>query len=427
MDPFPRWLLAAALALAAIPASATFHLWSMDELYTNADGSVQFLELTALAGGQEFVGGHTLRVAQGSTVHTFTIPSNLPGDTSGRRMLFGTQSFAALGVVAPDFIVPDGFFLAGNATVTFAEGADTWSYGPLPTDGVRSLDRDGSTATNSPQDFAGRTGSVQPAAAPAGRDYQGLWWRSPAASEAGWGINITHQGDILFATWFTYDSDGSGMWLVMPNGAKSAPDTYGGPLYRTTGPAFSSPAFDPARVTVTQVGTATFAFGDADNGTFTYTVNGVTQAKPITREVFASPVPTCTQTGTPQATNFQDLWWHAPANSESGWGINITHQADTIFATWFTYAADGKGMWVVMANGARSAPGTYSGDLFRTTGPAFDAVPWDPARVVATQVGRGTFTFTDAANGTFAYTLDGVTQTKAITREEFATPATVCK
>ena len=26
--------------------------------------------------------------------------------------------------------------------------------------------------------------------------YAGLWWNSPAGSEAGWGISIAHQGDI---------------------------------------------------------------------------------------------------------------------------------------------------------------------------------------------------------------------------------------
>ena len=53
------------------------------------------------------------------------------------------------------------------------------------------------------------------------------------------------------------------------------------------------------------------------------------QSKPITREVFASPVPTCTvgETLAP-STNFTDLWWRSPANSESGWGINLTQQGD---------------------------------------------------------------------------------------------------
>ena len=39
-------------------------------------------------------------------------------------------------------------------------------------------------------------------------NYQGLWWNAPAASESGWGINFAHQGDVIFATWFTYDLTG---------------------------------------------------------------------------------------------------------------------------------------------------------------------------------------------------------------------------
>src|SRR4051812_12846799 len=62
--------------------------------------------------------------------------------------------------------------------------------------------------------------------------YQGLWWNAPAGSESGWGVNITHQGSTVFATWFTYAADGKGIWLVMPS-MPGAPeyvdvmDTYG--------------------------------------------------------------------------------------------------------------------------------------------------------------------------------------------------------
>ena len=41
-------------------------------------------------------------------------------------------------------------------------------------------------------------------------NYQGLMWKAPAGSEAGWGLNLAHQGDSMFATWFTYDADGRG-------------------------------------------------------------------------------------------------------------------------------------------------------------------------------------------------------------------------
>ena len=48
-----------------------------------------------------------------------------------------------------------------------------------------------------------------------------------------------------------------------------------------------------------------------------------------------------TETG----ANYQGLWWNAPAWSESGWGINFAHQGSDIFATWFTYGADGSPLW----------------------------------------------------------------------------------
>jgi len=74
--------------------------------------------------------------------------------------------------------------------------------------------------------------------------YQGLWWNSPAESEAGWGINVAHQGEVILATWFTYDTAGDGWWLVM-NANRTAPGTYSGTLLETTGPAFDSSPFDP--------------------------------------------------------------------------------------------------------------------------------------------------------------------------------------
>src|SRR5438552_2297427 len=138
--------------------------------------------------------------------------------------------------------------------------------------------------------------------------YQGLWWNAPAGSESGWGVNLTHQGNILFATWFTYDMDGKGMWLVMPRGDLQPmmmnPCGYGcadmahQPAYtgtpsRTTGPAFDAMPWNSAQVTATPVGTATFTFNDATSGTFTAVVDGAAQSKPITRQVYAAPVTAC--------------------------------------------------------------------------------------------------------------------------------------
>jgi hypothetical protein len=266
----------------------------------------------------------------------------------------------------------------------------------------------------------------------ASANYQGLWWRSPANSESGWGVNLAHQGDILFATWFTYDASGAGQWFVMSNGNKTATGTYSGTLYQTTGPSFDANPWNPALVSYTPVGNATFAFTDADNGTFTYTVNGVTQSKPIVRDVFALPAPTCTPAdGSPLVIvrpNYTDLWWRSPATSEAGWGLNLVHQGGIIFATWYTYDAAGKPMWLVMSNGVQTSAFTYSGTLYRTTGPAFNAMPWDPQQVTYANVGTATLTFGDnLGNATFSYTVNGITQSKPITRFVYSTPPTVCQ
>lgn len=440
-------LIALVLALAGGPAAASFHLMTMNELYSNADGSVQFLEMTALAPAQQFFSGHSLTVTQGGITHTFRIGSNLPGDTSGRRVLFATQGFANLGIVTPDYIVPDNFFFPASGSITWAEGADLWNYAGLPSDGQLSLNRNGTTSVNSPQNFAGATGTVSGTTTPppppppaSSLNVEGLWYNAPAESESGWGVNLTQQGDIVFATWFTYDTDGSGMWLVMSRGDLVAPNTYAGTLFRTSGPSFDAVPFDPTRVTRTAVGDATFTFTDANSGTFRYTVNGITQTKNITRQVFATPMPTCFEgtasggttpiygTGTTAGPNYQDLWYRAPAESESGWGVNLAHQGNILFATWFTYDASGKGMWLVMSDGERVAnTATYTGALFRTTGPAFSANPWNKALVSLTQVGSATFAFTDANSGTFSYTVNGVSQSKAIVRQVFSTPTTVCQ
>jgi hypothetical protein len=350
----------------------------------------------------------------------------MEAQTAFTRVLIATQGFAALGIVTPDYVVPNGFLPLANATINYAS-VDQVSYMALPTDGVSALTRAGTSVQNLATNYAGLSASVVGPAAPA-VSYEGLWWAAPAGAESGWGINFEHQGDTIFATWFTYDLHGKAWWLSMIAN-KTAANTYSGDLVQTTGPAFSAVPFNPALVMGVGVGSGTLTFSDANDGTFSYTVNGVAQAKSITRQVFGA-LPTCTSgiaaAGLAQTTNYQGLWWASPAGSESGWGINFAHEGDIIFATWFTYDVDGSPLWlVVQAN--KTATATFSGTLLRTTGPPFNSVPFNPASVAAPPVGSATFTFTDGNTGTFAYTVNGVSQQKAITRQVFAASGgTIC-
>ena len=251
-------------------------------------------------------------------------------------------------------------------------------------------------------------------------NYTSMWWNP---LESGWGFNVNHQGDIIFATLFTYDSSGNPMWLVLANGARQATGTtFTGDLYRTTGAPFSAPW---AASDVANVGTMTVAFSGANDATLIYSVNGSPVTKAITKQVFGARAADCvgTTASRASASNYTDMWWNS---AESGWGINVTQQGDVIFATLFTYAPNRQGTWYVLANGPKQADGSFVGDLYRTTGPAFNAVPFSPTAVNVFKVGTMRLRFTSGTTGTLDYSVDGVPVTKSIIRQEFSSPLPLC-
>jgi hypothetical protein len=144
-------------AASTLSTRAAFHLWSVSELYSDASGSLQFIELVDTFGGEQFVAGQTLQVI-GSTTHSFIFGSNLPGDSGGHTMLLGTAGLHAAGGPTPDYIIPNGFLFTAGGSLSFfnASGA----YTALPTDGVHSYLWSGGTGVNSPKNFAGQTGTV---------------------------------------------------------------------------------------------------------------------------------------------------------------------------------------------------------------------------------------------------------------------------
>jgi len=428
------WFLAGALALTSGAAFATFHTFEIQEIYSNAGGTVQYIVLREASSldGQNFFKTHGItRTIAGSQFLSIPFPNDLPSQQTARKfVLIGTKSFAALGLITPDYVVPDGFVGLTNGLVNFA-GVDEIAYPALPTDGVNALYRDGSIRPNLATNFSGSTASVTGTAPTA--NYQGLWFNP---GESGWGINFAHQGDVIFASWFTYDLTGKGTWLVM-TASKTGPNTYSGQLFQGTGPAFDAVPFpplgSPGGATVSGLGgSGTVTFTDANNATFAYTVAGISQTKAITRQLFG-PQPVCTfgaQANLALATNYTDLWWATPPGSEAGWGINLTHQGDIIFASWFTFDHDRTPLWLVVQVN-KTAPGVYAGtQVYRLTGPAFNAVPFPaigaPGGPTGAIVGTASFSFSDGNSAAFTYTVNGVTQTKAITREVFTSPGTVC-
>jgi hypothetical protein len=119
-----------------------------------------------------------------------------------------------------------------------------------------------------------------------GTDVSDLWWNQ---EESGWGVNLIHQGDILFATFFIYSDTGAPLWLhgsaIAYTGIQGGSAVYSGPIYQTSGPWFGG-SFDPAGVGIRQVGTATFRFENVSSGTVIYMVDGVPVFKQISRQTW---------------------------------------------------------------------------------------------------------------------------------------------
>jgi hypothetical protein len=119
---------------------------------------------------------------------------------------------------------------------------------------------------------------------------------------------------------------------------------------------------------------------------------------------------------TPAAvTNVTGLWWNP---SESGWGVTLTQQGNVLFATMFTYDASRNPTWYV-ASSCTVSGGGCSGSLYRVTGGAAPTVPWTGSSASVTPVGTINFTFTDNSNGIVSFVINGVSGSRAITRQIF--------
>ena len=153
-------------------ATAGVHRWDIGEIFSNADGMIQFIELfNPTVDNNEWLFNtlSTTLTLDDGTPEVFNFPSDLNSSmsTSLASALLGTAGFAAVAGVTPDWIIPDGFIPLGGGTATLnvieLGNFETLTFGALPT-GLDSLNFDqagnASTALNSPTNFAGDTGVV---------------------------------------------------------------------------------------------------------------------------------------------------------------------------------------------------------------------------------------------------------------------------
>lgn len=117
------------------------------------------------------------------------------------------------------------------------------------------------------------------------------------------------------------------------------------------------------------------------------------------------------------STNYSDLWWN-PA--ESGWGANVTQQADTLFVTIFVYGQNASPTWysatLLFAGEGINGVKSFTGDLYETKGPWFGGA-FNPSQVAYRKVGTMTFASNGVTNAVLQYSVDGTIVTKNIARQ----------
>jgi hypothetical protein len=265
------------------------------------------------------------------------------------------------------------------------------------------------------------------------QDYHGLWW-NPA--ENGWGVSVFDQGNItLSSVLFVYGIDGNPTWYVAPNVSDCAVEftpfldvTCGGKIYQTNGPWFGAGPFNPASVTVRDVGdwsgdfVGPFGGGTPSRGlSLTVNIDGTSFKRSglVPQDISGSAAANYSQVD----SKYTDLWWNP---DESGWGVGVFHYKTTVFAVLFVYSATHQPTWYVLSLNESTQAGdksqrSFEGPVFMTHGSWWLTSPFKLSDVHT--VGNARLVFpSEGVNASLSYTIDGNTVQTVIRRESSARP-----
>lgn len=183
--------------------------------------------------------------------------------------------------------------------------------------------------------------------------HTGLWF-DPERDGEGFVLEVMENGQF-FGTWYTYDIDGTQMWLV--GGGELVGDTIVMPMLRTSGGVFG-PDFDPALVVREPWGTLRFRFSDCNTAHVDY--SGPAEYGNGSYSLFhlgrlaghacggGSPV-------APQSSF--SAHYFDPAQDGQGYTVYLVNddQNPIAIVVWFAYDEDGNQAWMI-------GDGTFDGE-----------------------------------------------------------------
>lgn len=150
------------VVLIFLPVHADHHMWQFSHIYSNASGSIQYIEMWSPASGQLQLKNQTVTSTAAGTTQVFVFDENLLGETANASLLLATSGFSVLTGLEPDFIIPERFVPLPGGRLEFADNADSWVVRRevLPLNGKQALNRAGAAVVSRPLNFSGLTAAL---------------------------------------------------------------------------------------------------------------------------------------------------------------------------------------------------------------------------------------------------------------------------
>jgi hypothetical protein len=154
--------------ISSFSSNAQLAGWTIAEIYSSANGSVQFIELsTQPAAGGLLSAGYQFNSQNSSATQSHSYATGVSQFSGGgfQYLLFANSGFTQLpGAITPDYIIPNNFLFspAGNLNVqTISDQfGSSLSYSDLPTDGLHGLNASGSVVLTIAENNAGQIFAV---------------------------------------------------------------------------------------------------------------------------------------------------------------------------------------------------------------------------------------------------------------------------
>ncbi len=206
-------------------------------------------------------------------------------------------------------------------------------------------------------------------------------WYDPSHDGEGFLVQVL-PNDRAVMYWYTYDDEGAQDWLFAPGEVRGNRLEFP-TLYRASGGEFG-PGFDPEKVTIEDVGSASFIWSDCNSSNMSYRIGTRQGRMKLSRIVRLLGVPCPDPSALIQPrppipeTALLSGSWYDPSHNGEGYNLEMLHDGRAL-AYWFSYDKQGKRRWFFGVGEERNGKLVFA-DMLTTSGGIFGP-DFDPASV----------------------------------------------